>query len=187
MELSLKDTSITINGFVSYCKCKCKHCLLCSGDDKIQAVPYEKLEELALKFKGFRTDTGVDAGLCVYNCSDYRELPRAMEVNRQISAYSGYQNLNGTPIIQGKELTEWVKYLKNDCGVTNANLSWFGTESCHDEFMQKQGYFSYLLELAEELQHQNIAYHNTVFILRSNLEQLEEVYNVLLPDRKSVV
>lgn len=56
MELELKDVSLTINGLVSYCKCKCKHCLLCSGDDEAQAVPYDKLEQLALKFQGWFED-----------------------------------------------------------------------------------------------------------------------------------
>jgi hypothetical protein len=102
MELNLKDVSLTINGLISYCKCKCKHCLLCSGDNKAQEISYDKLEQLALKFEGFRNLTGINTSLCVYNCADFSELPRAMEADRRISAYSGYLNLNGTPIRSGK-------------------------------------------------------------------------------------
>lgn len=179
MELKLKDTSLTINGLVSYCKCKCKHCLLCSGDSKASEVPFEKLEQLALKFEGFRETTGINPSLAVYNCADYPELPRAMETDRRISAYHGYQNLNGTPIRSGSGLSEWVSYLKNQCGVTNANLSWFGEEEFHDRFVQRKGYYQYLTGLAAELKKQNINYHNTVFILHSNLEMLESLYNKL--------
>lgn len=136
MELNLQDVSLTINGLVSYCKCKCKHCLLCSGDKRMQQIPYDKLEQLALKFDGFRTATDINTSLCVYNCADYPELPNAMEVDRKISAYSGYQNLNGTPISSGTKLSEWVSYLKSECKVTKANLSWFGNEETHDSFVQ---------------------------------------------------
>lgn len=179
MEINLQDVSLTINGLVSYCKCKCKHCLLCSGDNKLQTIYYDKLEQLALKFDGFRTATGINTSLCVYNCADYPELPSAMEVDRKISAYSGYQNLNGTPIRSGILLSEWVSYLKNECKVTNANLSWFGNEEFHDLFVQSKGYYQYLIELATELSKQNVNYHNTVFILHSNLEMLEELYSIL--------
>jgi hypothetical protein len=179
MELNLQDVSLTINGLVSYCKCKCKHCLLSSGDNRIQQIPYDKLEQLALKFDRFRTATGINTSLCVYNCADHPELPREMEVNRKISAYSGYQNLNGTPIRSGIKLSEWVSYLKNECKVTNANLSWFGNEEYHDSFVQCKGYYQYLIELATELCKQNVSYHNTVFILHSNLEMLEELYDTL--------
>lgn len=179
MELNLQDVSLTINGLISYCKCKCKHCLLCSGDNKLQAIHYDKLEQLALKFDGFRAAAGINISLCVYNCADYPELPRAMEVDRKISAYPGYQNLNGTPIRSGKELSEWVSYLKNECKVTNANLSWFGNEEFHDSFVQCKGYYQYLIELATELSKQDVNYHNTVFILHSNLEMLEKLYYTL--------
>ncbi len=179
MELNLQDVSLTINGLVSYCKCKCKHCLLCSGDNRIQQIPYDKLEQLALKFEGFRAATGINTSLCVYNCSDYPELPHAMEVDRKISVYAGYQNLNGTPIRSGRKLSEWVSYMKNECKVTNANLSWFGNEVFHDSFVQCKGYYQYLIKLATELSTQKVNYHNTVFILHSNLEMLEELYSIL--------
>lgn len=180
MKLVLKDIQITINGFVSNCRCKCKHCLLCSGDNKIDKVSYEKLEELALKFKNFYQSTGIDVGLAVYNCSEYVELPRAININKKISRVYGYQNLNGTEIRQGKELSEWVTYLKN-IGVTNANISWFGDKDFHNSFVNRKDYFEYLFELASELQTQKLAYNNSIFILKSNIKYLEKLYNMLLP------
>ncbi|HWT26694.1 MAG TPA: hypothetical protein VN131_02035 [Mobilitalea sp.] len=179
MELNLKDASLTINGLVSYCKCKCKHCLLCSGDNKTNQISFDRLEQLALKFEGFRNVTGINTSLCVYNCADYPELPRAMEVDRKISEYTGYQNLNGTPIRSSIDLSEWVTYLKIECGVTNANLTWFGNEEYHDTFVQREGYYQYLIELAAELRKQKMNYHNTVFVLHSNLAMLEKLYNTL--------
>ncbi|HKM00703.1 MAG TPA: hypothetical protein VJ083_01475 [Sedimentibacter sp.] len=53
MELELQDYQITINGFVSRCHCKCKHCLLCSGDEKIKQVPFEKLKQLTDRLEVF--------------------------------------------------------------------------------------------------------------------------------------
>lgn len=174
MNLDLKDYQITINGFVSRCHCKCKHCLLCSGDEKIKEVPFEKLKKLALKFDGFKEKYNIDASLCVYNCSEYPELPEAMKVDEKISFHSGYQNLNGTKVRKGTELKEWVNYLKA-CGVKNANLSWFGEEEFHDEFANRKGYFEYLINLANELKVAGIPWNNTVFLLKSSIGQLEQL------------
>lgn len=179
MELTLTDAALTINGFASTCSCKCKHCLLSSGDRLLPRVPFEQLNRLALRFEGFRDKTGIDVSLCVYHSSDYPQLPQAMETDRRISAYHGYQNLNGTPIRTGKELTEWVAYLKHDCRVEHANLSWFGTREGHDAFVAAPGYFDYLVELSAELTRQEIPVSNSVFILKSNLEQLAELHTVL--------
>lgn len=178
MNLNLKDTQITINGFVSRCHCKCKHCLLCSGDELIKEVPFQKLKELSLKFQGFKEKYGMDASLCVYNCSEYPELSEAMKVDEVISFYSGYQNLNGTKIRKGVELREWVHYLK-ECGVKNANLSWFGESDFHDEFVSRKGCFDYLMELANELKSAGIPWNNSVFLLKSNINQLESLTNQL--------
>lgn len=178
MDLQLKDFQITINGFVSRCHCKCKHCLLCSGDERIQQVTFEKLRQLALKFDGFKEKYKIDAAICVYNCAEYPELYDAMEVNKRISFYSGYQSLNGTKIRKGAELKEWVSYLKA-CGVKNANLSWFGEEEFHDEFANRKGYFQYLMNLANELKSAGIAWNNTVFLLKSSIGQLEQLTNRL--------
>jgi hypothetical protein len=178
MELDLKDFQITINGFVSRCHCKCKHCLLCSGDNKLKEVPFEKLKQLALKFEGFKDKYKINPMLAVYNCSEYPELSEAMKLDEKISFYSGYQNLNGTKIRKNKELKEWVQYLKA-CGVTNANLSWFGTAEFHDEFVNKKGYFEYLISLAAELKSVGISWSNTVFLLKSNIKQIEELVDKL--------
>lgn len=178
MNLELRDYQITINGFVSRCHCKCKHCLLCSGDEKIKQVPFEKLKQLALKFEGFKEKYNIDAGLCAYNCSEYAELSEAMKVDEKISFYSGYQNLNGTKIRQGTELREWVRYLKS-CGIKNANLSWFGESEFHDEFVNIKGYFEYLINLAKELNSKGIAWNNTVFLLKSSIPQLQSLTNRL--------
>lgn len=178
MNLELKDYQITINGFVSRCHCKCKHCLLHSGDEKIKEVPFEKLKQLALKFRGFKEKYEIDSGLAVYNCSEYPELGEAMKVNEEISFYSGYQNLNGTKIRKGAELKQWVNYLKA-CGVKNANLSWFGESEFHDEFANRKGYFEYLMNLAHELKSAGIAWNNTVFLFKSSIGQLESLTNKL--------
>lgn len=178
MNLELKDYQITINGSVSRCHCRCKHCALCSGDEKIKEVPFEKLKQLALKFQGFKERYGIDASLCVYNSSEYVELSEAMEVDEKISFSSGYQNLNGTKIRKGTELKEWVSYLKA-CGVTNANLSWFGESEFHDEFANRKGYFEYLINLAIELKSAGIPWNNTVFLLKNSIGQLEQLTNRL--------
>lgn len=102
-----------------------------------------------------------------------------METDRRLSAYHGFQNLNGTPIRTGKELAEWVAYLKHGCGVRNANLSWFGTRAGHDAFMSAPGYFDYLLELSAELAQQGVPLSNSVFILKSNLGQLITLHEQL--------
>ena len=174
MKLELKDYQITINGYVSRCHCKCKHCLLCSGDEIIKQVPFEKLKQLALKFEGFKEKYKIDSILAVYNCSEYPELSEEIKVNEKISFHSGYQNLNGTKIREGAELKEWVSYLK-DCGLKNANLSWFGENAFHDEFANRKGYFDYLINLAKELKLAGIPWNNTVFLLKSSIGQLEQL------------
>lgn len=181
MKLDLKDQSITINGVVSHCKCKCAHCLLESGEGILGDVPFEKLRALAMKFSGYRERTGVDVMMAVYNCADFPELPVAMETDRLLSKYHGYQNLNGTPIRAGKALAEWVSYLKNDCGLMHGNLSWFGLREFHDAFAGAPGYFDYLLDLAAELQRQDVPYTNSIFILKSSVGMLEELSAVLAP------
>jgi hypothetical protein len=181
MNLTLTDAQITVNGVVSHCKCKCAHCLLESGEGILGDVPFGKLRALAMKFLGYREKTGVDVAMCAYNCSDYPELPIAMETDRLLSKYHGYQNLNGTPIRTGRALADWVTYLKNDCGVTHANLSWFGLRDFHDSFVRAPGYFDYLLDLAAELHRQEVPYSNSVFILKSNLGMLDELSALLSP------
>lgn len=96
MHLTLKDTALTVNGVVSHCKCQCRHCLLSSGEGLLRDVPFEKLRALAFQFREYAPAHGFDASLCVYNCSDYPELPRAMEADRLLSKYSGYQNLGSS-------------------------------------------------------------------------------------------
>ena len=180
MKLSLTDAQITVNGFVSSCKCKCKHCLLCSSDNLIPCIPFDKLAQLAMKFIGFYRCTGIDVGLGVYNCSDYPQLPQAMEIDRKISCFSGYQNLNGTPVREGKELADWVSYLKYDCKLQNANISWFGTRELHDTFVSAKGYYDYLLELSKELKRQDVSFTNSIFILRSNINELANLHHTLM-------
>ena len=102
MNMKLMDSALIINGVVSSCKCRCRHCLLCSGDRLVPAVPFEKLQALAMKFEGFEKSTGINVGLAVYHSADYPQLPAAMEVDRKISKINGYQNLNGTPVRKGK-------------------------------------------------------------------------------------
>lgn len=178
VKLNLKDHQITINGYISNCHCKCNHCLLCSGDEKIKKVPFEKLKELALKFQGVREGYKIDSALCIYNCSEYDKLFEEMEINKNISFYPGYQNLNGSKIREGTELKEWVGYLKQ-CGVTNANLSWFGERDFHDKFVNRKGYFDYLINLTKELKLQGVTWNNTVFLLKSNISQIEPLTNIL--------
>ncbi len=181
MKLDLKDQAITINGVVSHCKCKCAHCLLESGEGILGGVPFEKLRALAMKFQGYPERTGVEVLMAVYNCADFPELPRAVQTNKLLTPYFGYQNLNGTPIRTGKALAEWVTYLKRDCELEHANLSWFGLRDFHDAFVRAPGYFQYLMDLAEELQRQEVPYTNSVFILKSNLGMLEELSAALTP------
>ena len=38
MFIDLQDDHFTINGYVAACHCKCTHCLLCSGDNKIAKI-----------------------------------------------------------------------------------------------------------------------------------------------------
>lgn len=181
MKLNVRDQAITINGLVSHCKCKCAHCLLESGDGKLAEVPFEKLRALAMKFVGFPQQTGIEVLMAAYNCSDFPELPQSVETNKLLTPYFGYQNLNGTPIRAGKELADWVSYLKNDCSLSNANLSWFGLRDFHDSFAHAPGYFDFLMDLAAELQRQEIAYTNSIFILKSNLGMLEKLSTALIP------
>lgn len=174
MYLDLKDFAINICGFVSHCHCRCNHCLLCSGDGLLVKVSYEKLRKLALKFIGVNETHGINAALCVYNCSEYPELPEAIEVDGLLSTYSGYQNLNGTEIRKGDQLRKWVAYLKK-CGIKHANISWFGMNESHDAFVNREGYFNYLMDLAAELKKAGIPWNNTVFLMRNNLSQLEQL------------
>lgn len=147
MFMKLQDASLTINGYIAPCHCKCSHCLLCSGDNKISKVNFEDLKKLALKFKGLEKVFGFYPQLCVYNCSEYENSPEAIQVNRQLSnPYAGFENLDGTKIRNDAELEQWVKYLKEN-GVTKVNFSWFGDRDFHDRFVHRKGYFDYLLSL----------------------------------------
>lgn len=178
VNLDLKDYQITINGFASRCHCKCKYCLLCSGDEKIKEVPFEKLKQLALKFRGFKEKYEINASLCVYNCSEYPELAEAMKVDKEIAFTSGYQNLNGTKIRKGAELKEWVNYLKS-CGVKTANITWFGESETHDKFVNRKGYFEYLIDLVNALKSSGIPFNNMVVLYKSSMGQLEQLIDRL--------
>jgi hypothetical protein len=181
MNLTLTDVQISVNGVVSHCKCKCAHCLLASGEGILGDVPFEKLREVAMKFQGYPERTGVEVLMAVYNCADFPELPRAVQTNKLLTPYFGYQNLNGTPIRTGKALSEWVSYLKYDCEMKHGNLSWFGLRDFHDAFAGAPGYFDYLLDLAAELQRQDVPYTNSIFIQKSSVDTLEELSAVLAP------
>ncbi|QXE20854.1 hypothetical protein [Clostridium sp. 001] len=173
MFIELQDDHFTINGYVAACHCKCSHCLLCSGDNKISKINFQKLKELALKFKGIDEKYGFQPQLCVYNCAEYGNLSEQIKVNQQLSdPYAGLVNLNGTKIREGIELDKWVQNLKN-IGVTKVNFSWFGDREFHDKFVHRKGYFDYLLALSEAVSRNNIPKNNSVFLLRSNIEQMD--------------
>lgn len=173
MFMKLQDVSFTINGYIASCHCKCDHCLLCSGDNKISKVNFEDLKKLALKFKGLEKKYGFYAQLCVYNCSEYEDLSQEIEVNKQLSnPYAGFENLNGTKVRKGSELKQWVQNLK-EIGVKKVNFSWFGDRDFNDKFVHRKGYFDYLLSLSKEVSKVGIPRDSSVFILRSNIEQIE--------------
>ena len=179
MELNLTDHVLTIGGVVSHCRCKCKHCLLSSGNNEVKALSYAELEKLALKFVGFKEKHKIHPIFAVYNCSEFDQLGRSIGVNQMLSnEHAGYQNLNGTKIRKSRELIEWVKELKS-IGVTNANLTWFGIGKTHDNFVSRTGYFNYISELASELKRAGIPWSNSVFIMKSNLRELEEINSFL--------
>lgn len=173
--MKLQDASLTINGYIAPCHCKCSHCLLCSGDNKIGKINFEDLKRLALKFRGFKKKYGISPQLGVYNCSEYEKLSEEIEVNKQLSnPYAGFENLNGTKIRKGIELDRWVQHLK-DIGITKVNFSWFGDRDFHDKFVHKDGYFDYLLSLSKVVSKANIPRDSSVFLLRSNIEQMESL------------
>lgn len=173
MLIELQDDYITINGYVAACHCKCTHCLLCSGDNKIAKIDFEDLKKLALKFKGFKEKHGLQVKLSVYNCSEHEYLSEEIKINQELSnPYAGLQNLNGTKIRKGVELDKWVQNLKN-AGVTRVNLSWFGDREFHDKFVHREGYFDYLVALSKAVSKNNIPKSNSVFMLRSNIEQMD--------------
>jgi hypothetical protein len=175
MQLETKPMLLTVNGTVSPCYCKCAHCLLCSGDNKINKVSFLKLQELALKFKDLKVSHDIFACLSVYNSAEYPELSQEIETNRILSfPFYHYLNVNGTKIRTGIELDNWVSMLKKS-GVVNCNLSWFGLKSFHDWFVNKQGYFDYLTELLKTLETKGINRGNSIFLFKSNLAQLDEL------------
>ncbi|ADK15809.1 hypothetical protein [Clostridium ljungdahlii] len=173
MYIKLQDDHFTINGYMADCHCKCSHCLLCSGDNKISKIDFEHLKKLALKFKGIDEKYGFQPQLCVYNCAEYGNLSEQIKVNQQLSdPYAGFVNLNGTKMREGIELEEWVENLKN-IGVTKVNFSWFGDREFHDRFVHRKGYFDYLFALSEAVSRNNIPKDDSVFLLRSNVEQMD--------------
>ena len=182
MFVELQDEHLTINGYIAPCYCKCSHCLLCSGDNKISKVDFVDLKKLALKFKGANEKYNFYPQFDVYNCAEHSNLAEQIKINHQLSdPYAGFVNLNGTQIRENTELDKWVFNLK-DIGVTNVNFSWLGDSEYHDKFVHKKGYFEYLINLSKAVSRVNIPKSDSVFLLRSNIEQM----NVLTAKLKAV-
>lgn len=179
MKLNLQNISLTVAGYVSKCHCRCNHCLLSSGMKGLPEVSYDELKGLAEKFIGFRDKYDIHVIMAVYNSCEFKELADSINVNKKLNnTHSGYLNLNGTTIRSGEKLSEWVKHLKV-MGMTNANISWFGLQGIHDSFVNRQGYYDYLIELSKVLQAEEIQFSNSIFMTRSNIEELEELISQL--------
>lgn len=179
MKLNLQNISLTIAGYVSKCHCRCNHCLLSSGMRGLPEVSYGKLKGLAEKFIGFRDKYNFHVMMAVYNSCEFKELADSINVNKKLNyTHAGYLNLNGTAIRSGEKLSEWVKHLKAE-GMTNANISWFGLQGTHDSFVNRQGYYDYLIELSKVLHAEEIQFSNSIFMTRFNIEELEKLVSQL--------
>ena len=179
MKLDLCDFGINIAGYVAPCHCKCNHCLLGCGENILSKVDYNKFREVALKFKDWKIDHNIEVCFYPYNCAEFEEYKDSIDVNRQLDFQAWwYMNINGTEMRCGKELENWLDGLFKH-GISCINISWFGDETFHDAFVNRKGYFGYLFEVLETAGRIGLTVNNMLYLLKSNLSMLYDLYNKL--------
>lgn len=176
--MKAKISQLIISPYLSSCGCQCRHCLLEGQEAMRKMKEVEALGKLA-----FRLQEEIQGNFPIfinpYRSMEYKELPQVIAWNRQLGHTHTHVNVNGTRMRSGKDLFDWVVWLKDECRIDTVEVSWFGRESFMDEFVHCKGYFSYLTRLSKAIRENGIRLEHKVFVMNSNLEMLPELCNHL--------
>ena len=173
-------SGIYIQWFGTPCHCRCRHCLLRSGE-KLSKVPFAKVRALAERFVRWRTQAGLEFSVDLvagYQC-DSPEYLECAQFNKQHGQSAWwFMPLNGTRIKDDAELEGFLSALKTQ-GITSIGLTFYGLGEDHDRWAGRPGDFNYILRLARMSVDHGLDRQETVFLSQTGLGHMPELIGLL--------
>jgi len=177
----MKDAGVIINWYGVPCHCRCRHCLLRSGE-RLSQIPFERAEAIAEKFAQWRDEEDAE-DFCVefgggYSC----ELPwlvKYLEFRaRHGTAFAPFVPMNGMRIRSDAEVRDLLGTLK-DTDIVEVGLTFYGTGDLHDRWARRRGDFDYLLSVARAAAECEMQRVETIFLREATLRDLPELLGAL--------
>lgn len=175
----LKEDKFHIRTYLASCHCKCEFC--CLGDyDKSKCISFEQYANILRKYKdvenyGFRLKT------FIYNCIEHNHVGNQLQLYYELNLNENeftHLDINGTRIRHGKELEEWIDNLIK-AGIKQASFSWFGLSETHNKFVNRDGYFEYLVSVAKYCHKKGVKVGSKIFLYKSMLAELDALIHYI--------
>lgn len=187
MNLELKEDKFHIRAYFASCACKCKFC--CLGEyEKSKKITFTEYEAILKKFTDVEKKYGMRLRSFIYNCPEHQYLKEQIQLYESLGMERNefkQIDLNGTKIKDKNEIKIWFDKLQN-AGVEKVAFSWFGTEETHDAFVNRKGYFEYLVNCLMEAKSRNIPVTNKVFLHKGIISDVDNLIN-FLADKSDVI
>ena len=175
------NKSLMIINHNTPCSCSCRYCFFGSCKT-LNGIPYEAGEEIALRFKKWRSDNEIADFVISYAVSrtaDYPELVRNIQLNKELNfpGYS-YLQINGIRLRNKSSLYDYLRRVK-DAGVTTVDTTFYGLREYHDGFAARKGDFDFLVDIIRCGMELGLVMKPTFTAFEDNKEQLAELVGLL--------
>ena len=178
-EDEMEDASVNLSWFGVPCHCRCRHCLLNSGD-RLSTVPYENAKHVVERFLRWRDRQevkGFTVSFAVGYSSDFPHLMEYVKFCARLDMGGGLQ-VGGMRRRSEEELRQFLPRLKS-AGVSKVGLSFYGMGKSHDDFARRKGDFDFLLNIAQAVTDCDMERFETIFVRRGFIGELPALLHEL--------
>lgn len=163
--------------FESPCGCRCRHCLLESGQ-RLSGVSFDRTMALAERFVRWREDNGlpnfpIEIGFG-YACDVTPRFLRTLEFSRELGATGKHVPVKGRAFMDEDTLRQDLLTLKAH-GVENIGLTFYGLPEFHDRWAGRRGDFEHTMLAARLTAECGLNRYDTVFASRQSAADLPEL------------
>lgn len=153
-----------------YCNLRCKHCYLSASPKNIAERSFEDVVKTLYKLK----NNGVKSiELTGGECTTYSKFKEVLKVCAKEFHLVAVVS-NGYLIGEDKSLAEYISSFNNVC----VQISVDGLKEFHDEFRNKEKSFEYACKAIEYLKENNTIVRMGSVIVKGNLYNIEDLYNL---------
>lgn len=175
----MKTVSVSIENLCVPCHCGCKHCLLDSRHCAT-GVAYERGKAFAARFYEWMKRERTDLGGMYYvgYCNEFPQLCDHVAFVKTIMPDFDFLQFNGMAFREEQALHRLLESVRGS-GIRLVDLTFYGTEACHDRFAGRAGDFQYLLTILRICEKIRLDVVISVALTMENRDQMEELFEIL--------